>query len=261
MENYTDEKLAELIALATGAINRDPDIWSKRPDYACRGWVTYVGLQPGSNRICASSLWEAACAFFEKKGVPLPEEDLFYEELSKKLPSEAMAFEDVYLVNKKLPAVWHLSTPNKRAWHGLNRKTMPKNVQDFVDQDYVHKLSERDKLFLSKFNDEFYNARFLNDATDLHNEREEKRERYRNSNAMNRDVQGIMGSKCGLVGAVEKKEYGDIGYLGIQFDIYQETPGSNEDVLINFIDAKTIIKNSLAELQDKLWEHVEEEEV
>ena len=78
-----------------------------------------------------------------------------------------------------------VKTTKQKALPGLRAKNFPRSVSWRVDQDYLHKLTGKEKEFLADFNDRFYGADFRRDRDWSV---EERRERYRAKNAANRDV-------------------------------------------------------------------------
>jgi hypothetical protein len=68
------------------------------------------------------------------------------------------------------------------------RLKYPRTVAALVDQDYVAKLSQEDRAFLDKFNEEFYGASF--DAAPLHRDLTQRRELFVDKNRRNQDLYG-----------------------------------------------------------------------
>lgn len=72
---------------------------------------------------------------------------------------------------------------------GLIKKCIKHAARDFMDYDYLDKLTEEELQFLDKFSREYYNANFTkNDRKNLHKGKLKKREIYRTDNARRRDV-------------------------------------------------------------------------
>lgn len=63
-----------------------------------------------------------------------------------------------------------------------------KKVRDFIDFDYLDKLSPAELDWLNKFSTEFYSANFNNDESDLHQTVIKRRQLYNSNNARNRDA-------------------------------------------------------------------------
>jgi hypothetical protein len=74
--------------------------------------------------------------------------------------------------------------------YGLHARYFPRPVQWQLECDYLHKLSDEDKAYLSQFNDEFHGAAFAEDKP-IHNTVELRRERYRAKNHANADAYGL----------------------------------------------------------------------
>ncbi len=76
--------------------------------------------------------------------------------------------------------------------YGLIPAANHKKVRDFIDFDYISKLSPEEADWLNKFSTEFYSANFNNDETDLHQTVIKRRKSYNANNARNRDVYNQM---------------------------------------------------------------------
>ncbi len=72
--------------------------------------------------------------------------------------------------------------------YGLIPAANHKKVRDFIDFDYVSKLSSEEADWLNKFSTEFYGATFNNNETDLHQTVIKRRKIYNENNARERDV-------------------------------------------------------------------------
>ncbi len=71
----------------------------------------------------------------------------------------------------------------------LERRSNKKLVREFMDFDYLAKLTPEELEFLNKFADEFYDNHFKNNETDLHPAKSADRKRcYDTENARNRDM-------------------------------------------------------------------------
>lgn len=95
-----------------------------------------------------------------------------------------------------------------------------KNLREYLDADYINQLSEKEKVFLDKFNREYYTADFRHEKP-LHKKRQRK-EIYRNNNKRNADTTSYLGSYNQLK---EVKETDSVC-------------NSTEDSLIDLIDLK-----------------------
>lgn len=74
--------------------------------------------------------------------------------------------------------------------YGLHPRAFPAPVQWKVDQDYLEKLTEEEKVFLARFNECFYGADFRKDPNGEWS-REERQKTYRAKNTVNRDAYEI----------------------------------------------------------------------
>lgn len=93
-----------------------------------------------------------------------------------------------------------------------------KTRADLIDQDYVDKLSESDKDWLNRFNEEYVNANFKHSGKKIHKTDTLRRDCYNRNNHRNRDI------------LTRAKASGAAVYLedlkGTEKDLFQE--GSSE---------------------------------
>lgn len=69
----------------------------------------------------------------------------------------------------------------------LLRKYARRHVRDFVDFDYLKKLSPEEMLWLEKFSNEFYRAHFRKDVDHVHND-DARQQLYQTNNERHRDI-------------------------------------------------------------------------
>ena len=120
---------------------------------------------------------------------------------------------------------------------GLKSNKFSRIKQEFFDQDYIDQLSEKEKDWLSKFNDEWLGARvrsfkklkrYGNKGGQLHKTKKKIKECYDNNNARNRDIFGVSRATGRLF-------YGS----------RTEPIAEYEDELIDYIDNKSDDSESL----------------
>ena len=88
-----------------------------------------------------------------------------------------------------------------------NKYTTPA-IREYVDQDYMSKLSESDQAFLRQFNDEYYGGSFKNNNSDLHKSPEQKKDCRNRINRARRDELG----RKSVFGSVYRQDrYDDLG--------------------------------------------------
>lgn len=103
---------------------------------------------------------------------------------------------------------------------GLHPELHPRIRRDVIDYDYLHKLSEEELEFLSKFTDEFVGAslckeedRNTNLDKDLHRTRKLRKSLRDSNNAKNRDTYSVMKTVGRLDGVtpttIERKQKND----------------------------------------------------
>lgn len=123
-------------------------------------------------------------------------------------------------------------TKNKRGeypYPGIAPWLNPKTRAELIDHDYISKLSEEEKIWLSKFNEEYLSGTFEHDSTDFHKGKKRKRDCYSRNNARNRDVFS------------RNRTYGWVGNDETPKRIMEQTPTSpesQENALIDLLDAK-----------------------
>jgi len=90
---------------------------------------------------------------------------------------------------------------NKEKFPGLKHSVNSKNRQHLIDHDYIHKLNDEEKAWLSKFNEEYISGTFdkVDNENNFHKTQDEKRECWRRNNSRNRCAMTISSSTCRLV--------------------------------------------------------------
>ena len=78
---------------------------------------------------------------------------------------------------------------NSTKYPGLTKQTTLKIREELVDQDYINKLSESEKKWLSDFNEEWINAKLDHPGKKFHNTKKEKKLINDMNNSRNRDIQ------------------------------------------------------------------------
>jgi hypothetical protein len=133
-----------------------------------------------------------------------------------------------------------MATKRSKTKHpGLHKRFFSKIKQEYHDIDYINKLSEEDKEYLSSFMDEYLGANFTYNSKKIHKKKMYKTKSYNAHNARQRDIFSIERAK---------------GCLAIDLDVCaraiesREDLKSPEDALIDFIDNKEevlkVLKNS-----------------
>lgn len=125
---------------------------------------------------------------------------------------------------------------NKKEYFGLKKKYQPRSKRKFIDYDYIDKLTEKEKEWLSKFTDEYYSSNVhLNDKKALHKSDKLRKDCYNRDNQIRRDVY----AKEDFKQLVKKYFYSDelealLGREGIE--------PSPEDKIIEKIDNEKALK-------------------
>lgn len=75
----------------------------------------------------------------------------------------------------------------------MEKKLNRVNIQQWLDFDYLDKLTDKEKAWLSQFCSEYYSADFrTKDRSPLHKSKKKKREIYNSNNARNRDTTTLL---------------------------------------------------------------------
>lgn len=76
---------------------------------------------------------------------------------------------------------------------GLSKRKNARNRAELIEQDYIKKLSPKEKAWLNKFNEEWISASFdKNNRKNLHKTKEAKRDCYGRNNSRNRDLYNFL---------------------------------------------------------------------
>lgn len=173
------------------------------PEALISEWTKYIKLQPGKVKLSSNALYMCFSMWAEKFGHPditakatlprvvsvLRKDKRMRTKAVKGLPGFC---DHLISCNLNFNSIRLLSRPTKKDWFGLNQKAFRRPVRDRVDQDYTYQLRYEDRAWLSKFNDEFYNGRYYNDDTDLHQSKAEKRKTFRTNLYAHRDTYSIL---------------------------------------------------------------------
>jgi len=118
---------------------------------------------------------------------------------------------------KKLPKLW-----------GLEVRTFNKAAQQYMDVDYVNKLNDEEKQWLSQFNNEYFGNTLNKDWRKNLHMKDSKKAIYDQTNARNRDMYN--------------KRYRMNDEDHMIMDNFDNEYTSPEDALIDFMDKEEKIK-------------------
>jgi hypothetical protein len=119
---------------------------------------------------------------------------------------------------------------------GLNPEMHPKNRAEYIDFEYVKKLSDEEKAWLSKFSDEYYGATFAKVGDwngrrkDFHRLKKDRKACEHRNNSRNRDTLSLNKS-LGRVDDLDNK-------LIQATQVKNNNPGDHEDRVIELLDLK-----------------------
>lgn len=116
---------------------------------------------------------------------------------------------------------------------GLMKDATSRIRREYLDQDYINKLSHEEKEWLSNFNEEWLGAKFNHQGEVLHKDKKEKREIYNRNNARNRCILSVAKARNQLVESEDLKSI-----LENEENRRNVNPDNIEDALIEFIDSK-----------------------
>lgn len=134
-----------------------------------------------------------------------------------------------------------MKKPTRRSkvkYAGLDKSVNLKIRHEIMDFDYLDKLSDDDKKWLSNFMREYASADFTHKGKKLHRTKKKIKAVYDANNARNRDAFGVTKSNGMLKGlSVRKKdkdgnEMGEMGVSGAKSTV----PNEVEDTIITVLD-------------------------
>src|ERR1700675_796652 len=118
---------------------------------------------------------------------------------------------------------------------GLDPKMNTRIRQNSIDQDYIDKLSEKEKQWLNNFMEESVGANFNHEGKKHYKTKAEKRKIYTENNARNRDIM----SRVSAIGMLDAYTKATEDYLESE---EAQSVSDIEDALIEHIDSKKDIK-------------------
>lgn len=127
---------------------------------------------------------------------------------------------------------------NKRSkvkYPGLDKQYTLKIRQEVHDQDYIDKLSDKEKRWLNNFNEEYINANLKHKGKKLHKTKVLRQSINRINNNRNNDVYARTKRQGMLKGEKDIKSL---------LDRPINTASQHEDTIIELIDTFEILKNT-----------------
>lgn len=132
---------------------------------------------------------------------------------------------------------------NRRAkvkYPGLDKAVNARMRWEYMDQDYVDKLSPEEKRWLSNFNEEDLSGNFNHVGKKLYKTKKEQRECYARNNSRNRDIYS-RAKGSGTLDYVSRPNVNKDSHAA-GYETRQAI--DHEDVLIDLIDLKKSIEES-----------------
>lgn len=121
---------------------------------------------------------------------------------------------------------------SRTQYPGLKKEYNLKIRQEMFDQDYINKLSDKEKEWLSNFNEEYVSNNFNHKGKKIHRKKKHKKSCSDSNNARNRDEYSKAKSKNML-----KHD------SGIYLD--KDRENTTENTLIELLDLKTSLNKSV----------------
>jgi hypothetical protein len=113
---------------------------------------------------------------------------------------------------------------------GLDPSVHPKPRQEYIDFDYIDKLNDDEKKFLSNFNEEYMSGSFQHKGNKLHRTKEERKDCYDRNNARNRDISSVHKARA--------MPFSQAMLENLEENEKAINPESTEDALITLMDLK-----------------------
>jgi len=117
---------------------------------------------------------------------------------------------------------------------GLVKGVNSKLRHEYMDEDYIDKLNDEEKQWLSNFNEEWLSGNFSHKGEIFHKTVQEKRDCYNRNNARNRDIQAIAKATGRIVDYESAREMLE----GLKYNNYTY---SFEDFMVEYLDRKRLV--------------------
>lgn len=138
---------------------------------------------------------------------------------------------------------------SKTQFPGLDPSVNSRKRWEYMDQDYIDQLTDKEKEWLSNFNEEFIGANLKHKGKIFHKSKKDRKACYDRNNARNRDLYSL--NRTGALIA-PNKWIGSTGFKG-QLEGFQKEniSGTNltEDNMIDELDKKDE-KSSISDPSD-----------
>lgn len=140
----------------------------------------------------------------------------------------------------------------------LDKRFMPRVRQELIDFDYIDQLNEEEKNYLNKFVDEYINASFKKDGTDIQSYEKYGKDSNDRNNARNRCLYSALKNKANKHNNKRLVNYDAVG-AEIENQASREIdPQHIENAYIDFIELKEI--ESYLEEYDQMLLHLKFDE-
>lgn len=129
---------------------------------------------------------------------------------------------------------------NNEKYPALTKNKMPRVRQEYLDFEYIDQLNDEEKAWLNKFNDEYLNASFKHDDTDIQSYEKYGKDANDRNNSRNRCLYGQLKNKADKFNNKKLLNYDNL--LGDVENSYNSeiNPKNLENAYIDFIELKEI---------------------
>lgn len=137
-------------------------------------------------------------------------------------------------------------TPNA----ALQKSYTPRVRQEYLDYDYLDQLNAEELAWLNKFTEEYLNASFKRDGTDIQSYEKYGKDSNDRNNSRNRDLYGNLKNKDNKFKNNKLLDYEELantdGYTGEGYNIVEKelsrdiNPRSIEAAYVEFLDYKQV---------------------
>jgi hypothetical protein len=117
---------------------------------------------------------------------------------------------------------------------GLVREVHPKPRWEYIDFDYTDKLSEKEKEYLSNFNEEWLSGNFNHKGKKFHKTKADRKKCYDRNNARNRDIYSINRTHGWIVATEDLID-------GLQ---NMKNPSDVEEAMVSILDLDKEVKKT-----------------
>lgn len=129
---------------------------------------------------------------------------------------------------------------DRAKYPALEKRFMPRVRQEYLDFDYLDKLNLEEKAWMNKFVDEYLNASFKKDGTDIQDYETYGKDSNDRNNSRNRDLYGHLKNKANKFNNQRLINYDKVvGDIEINLN-QQLNPNYIEDTYLDYMEYKAV---------------------